>query len=495
MKFAISASGTLSALILLAGEANAHSWPEAIQRIGKNGEFLEPKGYTRNFRPRGGAVDDNFSKNLGGPNDPIKGPLCNPVLGKMADGYKNAKFPKLKAAPGETIAIRYLENGHVTGPDLMKPKNRGTVYIYATTEPRDGQAIQDVYQKWTADGQGGDKKGRLLAKRNYDDERCFEGKNNKPESNRRQALPGFTQPGKDSDIHNWCQNDIKLPADITKGDLTIYWVWDFSITDKENTALTSDNLNGAKVVSKEFYSSCMEITLDDKIKSNEPFKFDDKQNLKNAADPKQLTMGLPDGAPKGGAAPPKPKQDDKKDDKPKDPPAPPKDNKPKDAPPKDAPPKDNKPKDAPPKDAPPKTNPPAAAPTNPPGAVPTTFEKQVKTVTVTQGATTVTVTAGNGAAPTPPPAAPGAPAAPPNKDAPKDAPKDTPAAPSTPATPNKDAPKDTPKDTPAAPSTPATPNKDAPKENNGPVSRPSEVDPIPMMLIRRGQGWFGTFDN
>lgn len=443
MKFAISASGALSALLLLAGEATAHSWPEAIQRIGKNGEFLEPKGYTRNFRPRGGAVDDNFSKNLGGPNDPIKGPLCNPVLGKMADGYKNAQFPKLKAAPGETIAIRYLENGHVTGPDLMKPKNRGTVYIYATTEPRDGQAIQDVHQKWTADGQGGDKKGRLLAKRNYDDERCFEGKNNKPESNRRQALPGFTQPGKDSDIHNWCQNDIKLPADITKGDLTIYWVWDFSITDKENTALTSDNLNGAKVVSKEFYSSCMEITLDDKIKSNEPFKFDDKQNLKNAADPKQLTMGLPDGAPKGGAAPPKPKEDDKKDDKPKDPP---KDNKPKDPPP---PPKDDKPKESP-KDAPPKTNPPAAAPTNPPGAVPTTFEKQVKTVTVTQGATTVTVTAANGAAPTPPPAAP--------------------------ATPNKDAP------------------KEAPKENNKPVTtRPSEIEPIPMMLIRRGQGWFGSF--
>ncbi|TLD12530.1 uncharacterized protein PgNI_04339 [Pyricularia grisea] len=460
MKFVISTSGALSALLLLAGEATAHSWPETIQRIGKKGEFLEPKGYTRNFRPREGREDENFSKNLGGPNDPIKGPLCNPALGTKADGYKNAKYPKLKAAPGEMIAIRYLENGHVTGPDLKKPTNRGTVYIYATTEPRDGQAIQDVHKKWTADGQGGDKKGRLLAMRNYDDGRCFEGNNNKDESKRRSALPGFTQPGKDSSVHNWCQNDIKLPADIKKGDLTIYWVWDFSLTDKENTAKTSDDLNGAKVVSKEFYSSCMEIALDESIKSNEPFQFDEKQNFKDAADPKQLTMGLPDGAPKGGAAAtPKPKEEDKKDDKPKETP---KDNKPKETP-KEAP-KEEKPKETP-KEAAPKTNPPAATTTNPPAAVPTTFEKQVKTVTVTQGVTTVTVTAGNGAQPTTPPAAPAATAAP-NKDAPKEAAKETP----------KEA------------------TKDAPKENNKPVTtRPQEVDPIPMMLLRRGQRWFGAF--
>ena len=98
-------------------------------------------------------------------------------------------FPRLQAAPGNMVALRYqgklviestrcytnanklTENGHVTLPQngLRKPEKGGKVYLYGTTHPKDDEKFLDVFQKWNEAGTGGDKRGRLLAVQNYDD--------------------------------------------------------------------------------------------------------------------------------------------------------------------------------------------------------------------------------------------------------------------------------------------------------------------------------------
>jgi hypothetical protein len=82
----------------------------------------------------------------------------------------------LEAAPGDYIAIMHLENGHTTLPHNQpnKPRNRGTIYFYGTTQPKEQEKLFDVHLLWNKQGTGGDKRGKLLATRNYDDGQCYQ---------------------------------------------------------------------------------------------------------------------------------------------------------------------------------------------------------------------------------------------------------------------------------------------------------------------------------
>ncbi|KAL8409078.1 hypothetical protein RB594_007501 [Gaeumannomyces avenae] len=346
MKFTTTTAA--SALLLLSSQqlVAAHSWVEQAKRIGPSGKLLDPPGFSRSYVPRTGDANLNMMKIV----DSTAGqPICNPATGKsVANSYKDPKFPKLKAAPGDMIALRYLENGHVTKwmASPPKPKNQGTVYIYATTKPKDNEQFDNVHKKWTADGNGGDKSGWLLATRNYDDGRCYEDGN--PNADERKSE--FKIPNQASTdgqgMNHWCQNDIQLPDNVKPGqDVTLYWVWDYSTISTRQGAPDNEHLGNVKVTTIEMYSSCLEIAIVDQCStdlgevkgpkcsggggsgskaaantngaassSSLSFNFNKKQDLKLAAIPDQLSIGrfqvkMNDGAAggnggNGGSSPP-----------------------------------------------------------------------------------------------------------------------------------------------------------------------------------------------
>ena len=95
-------------------------------------------------------------------------PMCKH---SQQTAYQADGSPRLQAAPGALVSLPYQENGHVTLPQNQpgKQPNRGLVYIYGTTQPKSPELFLDVFGQWTADGTGGDKRGKLLATQPFDD--------------------------------------------------------------------------------------------------------------------------------------------------------------------------------------------------------------------------------------------------------------------------------------------------------------------------------------
>ncbi|KAK1837607.1 hypothetical protein CCHR01_19770 [Colletotrichum chrysophilum] len=122
--------------------------------------------------------------------------------------------------------------------DVSIPANRGTVYVYGTSSPHADDSLFDVYKKWTADGTGGDGRGKLLATRHYDDGQCYQ-VNDGPISKQRQGR--FRKSAADpqgADL--WCQADIRLPDDLpTETFYSIYFIWTWPTLQPEKVASTS----------------------------------------------------------------------------------------------------------------------------------------------------------------------------------------------------------------------------------------------------------------
>ena len=168
--------------------------------------------------------------------------------------YQADGSPRLQAAPGALVSLRYAENGHVTLPQnqLGKPKNRGTVYIYGTTQPKFPELLLDVFGNWTADGTGGDRRGRLLATQPFDDGYCYQVNGGDISTTRQAAHPHEPNPVTGSDL--WCQNDIAIPTDAATGKpYTIYWVWDWPTEPGVDA-----NLPKGKA---ELYTTCMDVDI------------------------------------------------------------------------------------------------------------------------------------------------------------------------------------------------------------------------------------------
>lgn len=246
-------------LYMLTSLVICHSWVEQVMRIALNGTLIGPVGYMRGYVGRSdpGFVD-HANTHLLPPNGRSEGVvlnsdgICSP---SQKIGNYSPKYPMLSAAPGDFIALRYQENGHVSlpGSGPPKPENRGTIYIYGTSEPDDNHKVLDIHQKWAA----GREKGRLIATRPFDDGQCYQINNGAISVKRQDNVRKVAKAPQGADL--WCQADVRLPRDLpTSGIYTLYWVWDWpTITDE------------CKVASPQLYTSCLDIELRTEGISNE----------------------------------------------------------------------------------------------------------------------------------------------------------------------------------------------------------------------------------
>lgn len=262
----IGLSAFVTLLILAAQPAAAHSWVEQLMSIGTNGTMSGAPGYIRGYVSRAmpsfnDAMDDFLIPPNGRPtgNEILStDTLCHP---SQTLGNYSTDFPMLTVTPGGYIALRYQENGHVTLPDVnpTKPLNRGTVYIYGTTQPSNDELFLDVFQKWTADGTGGNGRGRLLATRNFDDGQCYQINNGNISESRQAQFTKVAENPQGADL--WCQNDIQLPSDLAAGsNYTLYWIWNWPTF---NTAGSPTDIPSAgyNVTLLQHYTSCMDVSV------------------------------------------------------------------------------------------------------------------------------------------------------------------------------------------------------------------------------------------
>lgn len=261
----------LVAAVVLSGipATIAHSWVEQLNRIAPNGTMIAPEGYQRAYV---GRSDPGFKGDISDdlwqipPNDRAEGAviyptdlLCSPQ--QKIGTYTNSKYPKLVTAPGDYVALRHQENGHVTLPATQqnKPRNRGTIYIYGTEKPGANDTLMSIHNVWNADGTGGDGRGRLLATRNYDDGQCYQVNSGAISTSRIKQFSKEASNPQGEDL--WCQSDLQLPSDLTVGaDYTLYWVWDWPTLSKANAMVGDDGVN---VTKPETYTSCMDLEIVD----------------------------------------------------------------------------------------------------------------------------------------------------------------------------------------------------------------------------------------
>lgn len=246
-----------SALVALASFSsftNAHSWVEQLTVISPNGTFTGAPGYVRgNVLRTAPNFGDPLMVNLLPPNGrPASDGILKSDLMCKDSQRKQVQTdgsPRLQAAPGALVALRYQENGHVTLPQTQpgKPENRGNVFIYGTTQPSESDTFLGIHKQWNAAGTGGDKRGKLLATQPFDDGQCYQINGGQISAARQAQFPHQSNQLMGADL--WCQNDIAIPSDAPVGKLyTLYWVWEWP-------TLPSPGIPGKA----ETYTSCMDI--------------------------------------------------------------------------------------------------------------------------------------------------------------------------------------------------------------------------------------------
>lgn len=317
MKF-LTLPTAFAALMLCINKTEAHSWVEKLIRIASNGTFVGPPGYPRGFVPRSSPGFSDFVSEHQIPPDGRATAteilptdlICRP---SQATANQTEGSPALISAPGDNIALIYQENGHVTLLDRSptKPVGSGTVFIYGTKKPSDSDTYLGIHRVWNTKGTGGDKRGKLIATRPFDDGQCYQNNTSPLAESRRDE---FGTVG--NDLH--CQTDVQLPQDAgTSGKYTLYWVWEWP---------TLDNVTG-KVITNQSYTTCMDIVMTSK-KLAHAGSFNSKQLvdsraierelstafLFNPTEPAQLTGAAgsqPTSSPSAGTAPLKaPSNDD-----------------------------------------------------------------------------------------------------------------------------------------------------------------------------------------
>jgi hypothetical protein len=243
--------------------ANAHSWVEQLANIALNGSYVGSFGYPRGFVDK--SADSSFDQEANvwllppGRDPPFINKidfLCHP---SQRVPNQVGSFSRLQTRPGNVIAMRYAENGHVTIPggglDLVgKPEKGGTVFVFGTERPRPDETLQPVLH-WTRDGTGGDRRGRLLTAQTFDDDRCYQlGTYTALREARRLQTPNpqLDQPGSEHEL--LCETDVKLPEDVTVGQpYTLYWVWQWPSAPQPEP--------GPVHGKDEYYVSCIDVDI------------------------------------------------------------------------------------------------------------------------------------------------------------------------------------------------------------------------------------------
>lgn len=227
--------------------------------IAPNGTYVGEPGYARgNYMRSTPGFGDPTMVNL----IPPDGRTINQILpsdlmckSTQTSQTQSNGSPRLQAAAGDAVALRFQENGHVTLPDNQpgKPSNRGTVYVYGTNKASPDDSFLAIHRVWNADGTGGDGRGRLLSTQNFDDGQCYQVNGGAISQQRQQQYshPADTLMGADL----WCQQNIQLPSDVQSGEAyTLYWVWDWP---------TMPGTFGFPNGKQEIYTTCMDIDIVD----------------------------------------------------------------------------------------------------------------------------------------------------------------------------------------------------------------------------------------
>jgi hypothetical protein len=248
---------------VLAAVAQAHTWIEQLRNINDGGHYVGEYGYPRGMYSKSDPGYEGFKMNFEIPayqgkvfiqEDTV---LCHPS--QTQQKQTQDKYPRLKAVPGGFIALRYMENGHVTKPENQKgkPKAAGTVFVYGTTQPNEDERIADVL-RWTADGKGGDSRGVLLTTNNFDDGRCYEINNSPLHQERKKATPNYALgqaeegPGT---FPLFCETNVQLPSTASTGKpYTFYWVWQWTTAPG---GIDPSYPNGKD----EYYSTCIDVDV------------------------------------------------------------------------------------------------------------------------------------------------------------------------------------------------------------------------------------------
>jgi hypothetical protein len=257
---------TIIAALAAAPAAMGHTWIEQLRNINDQGQYVGEYGYARGMVSKTDPGFDGFSMNYELPGASTPGnvfitedtPLCHENQRKQEQSQD--KYPRLQATPGGFMAMRYMENGHITKPDNQKgkPEKGGTIFVYGTTEPKEDEKLVDVL-KWTQDGQGGDKRGKLLATNDFDDGRCYE-KNETPVSQERsQSNPNFAMgqavEGAPGNYPLFCETNAQLPEDAEMGKpYTVYWIWQWPTAPG---GVDESYTNGKD----EYYTTCIDVDV------------------------------------------------------------------------------------------------------------------------------------------------------------------------------------------------------------------------------------------
>ncbi|KJZ72806.1 hypothetical protein HIM_07750 [Hirsutella minnesotensis 3608] len=241
----------VTSFLALVGGSLSHSWVEQLMVFDENGKMVGSPGY-----PRGAVSRQNPSFNdlqmqhlitNGGGEHKYAGRICKET---QAIGNYTSSLPSLQAWPGAFIALRYQENGHVTLPELSPHKrSSGSVFIYGTTQSSNDDLLDSIHQVWNEDGTGGDRRGRLIATRGFDDGQCYQINQGPISRERQEKYPKTASDPQGADL--WCQNDIQLPHDIGPR-YSIYWVWDWP----------TEPYSAAPKGSMEVYTTCIDIDID-----------------------------------------------------------------------------------------------------------------------------------------------------------------------------------------------------------------------------------------
>ncbi|KAK5417750.1 hypothetical protein LTR21_003942 [Exophiala xenobiotica] len=285
----LSLRNTLLGLLAAVPLASAHTWIEQMMVISPNGTLAGTPGFARgNFLRSSPGFGDPTMVNL----IPPDGRTINQILPSdlMCKSTQTSQTqtdgsPRLQAAPGSAVALRYQENGHVTLPDNQpgKPQNRGTVYVYGTTNPSPDDSFLAIHRVWNADGTGGDGRGVLLSTQNFDDGQCYQTNGGTISQQRQKQFGHAFDDLMGNDL--WCQQDIQLPSNVTSGKpYTLYWVWDWP---------TMPGTAGFPDGKQEIYTTCMDVDIVEDIGvesfSQASVSYSPGQPLDNAAVSAEMT--------------------------------------------------------------------------------------------------------------------------------------------------------------------------------------------------------------
>jgi hypothetical protein len=240
-----------------------HTWIEQMRNVNDKGDYVGEYGYPRGMVSKTDPGFDGFSMNFEIPAYQKEVFINNKTLlcheKQRQQKQSSDKYPRLQATPGGNIAMRYMENGHITLPGNQKgkPKKAGTVFVYGTTKPKEDEKIAGVL-RWTQDGKGGDGRGVLLATNDFDDGRCYENNQSPIHQERVKVTPNYAMGQADSGPGNFplfCDTNVQLPKTAATGKpYTLYWVWQW------NTAAGGVDPNYPQG-KDEYYSTCIDVDV------------------------------------------------------------------------------------------------------------------------------------------------------------------------------------------------------------------------------------------